>query len=96
MGAREVSWGYRESCVDAALTRASRRLQKKTATAAPLALSLTEAVDIRGISHSCGSYQRCDGKMIQPIATSWRRLAERIESVKSRANPAPTATLRRL
>ncbi len=22
MGAREVSWGYRESCVDAALTRA--------------------------------------------------------------------------
>ncbi len=40
MGAREVSWGYRESCVDAALTRASRRLQKKTATAAPLSLSL--------------------------------------------------------
>src|SRR5216683_3448420 len=59
-------------------------------------LSLTEAVDIGGISLGCGSYQRCNGKMIQPIATRWRRLAERIESVKSRANPAPTATLRRL
>ncbi len=45
MGAREVSWGYRESCVDAALTRASRRLQKKTATAAPLALSLDRERD---------------------------------------------------
>src|SRR6266851_7740011 len=48
---RSFGGARRESWVDAALTRASWRLQKKTATAAPLALSL---VGRRGIKKDRG------------------------------------------
>src|SRR5229473_1585142 len=67
VGARRESW------VDTALTRASRRLQKKTATAAPLALTL---VDRRGIKKDRGGC--ASGKSSSPGTRASRAVLSQV------------------
>src|SRR5438445_7266884 len=70
---RSLVGARRESWVDAALTRASRRLQKKTATAAPLALSLD-----RGCRFSLFSAKPCT-----PMLNFFARSGLEIEKIDS-------------